>query len=115
MPAVDVLKGSYVRKGAKSLPSIQIITNCVTCLAKRVRWKAMPEDAASKPTSGIQIRGSETKSRDEEVSSREESECARPKEEGLDKYKKPSKGHCIDLVMRVENNGFYLTDKSQLL
>lgn len=55
MLTVDVLKGRYVRKGAKSLPSIQIITNYITCLAKRVRWKAMPEDAASKPTSGIQI------------------------------------------------------------
>lgn len=110
MPAVDILKGRYVRKGAKSLPSIQIITNCVMCLAKRVRQKAMPEDAAAKPTSGIQIRGSETKSRGEEVFSRGEREGARPKEEGLDKYKKPSKGHHIDLVMRVENIGFYLTE-----
>lgn len=106
MPAVEVLKGRDVRREAKSLPSIQIITNCFTCLAKRVRWKAMPEDAAAKPTSGIQIRGSETKSRGEEVFNRGESERARPKEEGLDKYKKPSKGHRIDMVMRVENNGF---------
>lgn len=29
---------------------------------------------------------------------------------GLDKYKKPSKGHRIDMVMRVEKNGFYLTE-----